>query len=238
MSKSSWVSVRTRFVGTGFLLAVVVAGCAVTQRAKVSDQDYCAFLGSGLCSQLTPTTDKKEADLRSINPNAQWTQYNKVLIEPVTFWGGDDTKLSAKDQQILTTYFSRVLNEQLAKKFQVVDQPGPGVMTIHVALEDATTAVPVLRSVSVAEPHVRAVATLKYLATGTFPFVGSAQAEAKVTDSVSGQVLAAAVDKQVGGGSLKNVAVWELGDAEHALSYWAEMTANRLSSWTSGTAPS
>jgi hypothetical protein len=29
-----------------------------------------------------------------------------------------------------------------------------------------------------------------------------------------------------------------LGDAEHALSYWAELTANRLSSKTSGKTPS
>lgn len=238
MTKSSWTNLGPRLAVTGLALSLMIGGCSVTQRVKVSDQNYCPFLGSNLCAQLTPTKDKKEADLRYVNPNAQWTQYSKVMIEPVSFWGGDGTKVSAKDQQILTTYFGRVLNEQLAKKFHVADQPGPGVMTIHVALEDATMATPVLRSVSVAEPHVRALATLKYLATGTFPFVGSAQAEMKVTDSVSGQVLAAAVSKRVGGGSLKNVAVWEMGDAEHALDYWAEMTTNRLSSWTSGTAPS
>ena len=238
MSKLTWVSVRSGLAVAGFALAAVAAGCAVTQQVKVSDQNYCPFLGPNVCAKLTPTNDKKEADLRYVNPNAQWTQYNKVLIEPVSFWGGDDTKVSAADQRTLTTYFSKVLNDALSKKFQVVDQPGPGVMTIHVALEDATTATPVLRSVSVAEPHVRALATLKYLATGTFPFVGSAQAEAKVTDSVSGQVLTAAVSKRVGGGSLKNAAVWELGDAENALTYWAQQMATRLSSWTSGTAPS
>jgi hypothetical protein len=61
---------------------------------------------------------------------------------------------------------------------------------------------------------------------------------AKVTDSVTGQVLTAAVSKRVGGCGLKNAAVWELGDAEHALTYWAKQMANRLSSWTSGAAPS
>jgi hypothetical protein len=222
----------------GFALAATAAGCAVTQQVKVSDQNYCPFLGPNVCAQLVATNDKKEADLRYINPNAQWTQYNKILIEPVSFWGGDDTKVSAADQRTLTNFFYQALEQQLAKKFTVVDQAGPGVMTIHVALEDATTATPVLRSVSVVEPHVRLIATLKYLATGTFPFVGSAQAEAKITDSVTGQVLAAAVSKRVGGGSLKNAAVWELGDAENALTYWATQMANRLSSWTSGTAPS
>jgi hypothetical protein len=219
-------------------LAAVLGGCAVTQQAKVTDPNYCPFLGHTVCGQLVPTNDKKEADLRYINPNAQWTQYNKVLIEPVTFWAGDTTQLSAADQKTLTNYFYQQLEQQLSTKFQVVDQPGPGVMTISVAILDATTATPALRSISVIEPHVRAVATLKYLATGTFPFIGSATAEAKITDSVTGQVLAAAVSKRVGGGSVKNVDVWELGDAENAITYWAQLTTNRLSSWTSGATPS
>jgi hypothetical protein len=236
MRQLSWESV-SRFALVGLALALT-SGCSVTQRVKVSDQNYCPFLGSSVCAMLTPTTDKKEADLRYVNPSAQWTQYSKVVIDPVSFWGGDDTKVSPKDQQILTTYFSRVLHEQLAKKFQVVDEPGPGVMKIQVALEDATMATPVLRSISVVEPHVRLLATLKYLATGTFPFVGSAQAEARISDAGTGQVLAAAVSKRVGGGSPKAVAVWELGDAENALTHWAEQMATRLSSWTSGAAPS
>jgi len=239
--KSSTVTrfaARLRFVLAGFALATAVAGCAVTQQVKVSDQNYCPFLGPSVCAKLTPTTDKKEADLRYVNPNAQWTQYNKVLLEPVSFWGGDSTTVSAADQRTLTNYFYKVLEEQLSKKFQVVDQPGPGVMAIHVALEDATASTPVLRQVSVVEPHVRLLATLKYLATGTFPFVGSAQAEVKITDSMTGQVLAAAVSKRVGGGSPKAAAQWELGDAENALTYWATQMATRLSSWTSGTAPS
>jgi len=238
MRKLTLVSVRSSVTVAGFALAALAAGCAVTQRAQVSDQNYCPFLGNNVCSQLAATTDKKEADLRYINPNAQWTQYNKVLIEPVTFWGSDTTQLSAADQRTLTNYFYQALEQQLAKKFQVVTQAGPGVMAIQVALIDATTATPALRSISVIEPHVRLLATLKYMATGTFPFVGSAEADAKITDSVTGQVLAAAVSKRIGGGSPKNVDVWELGDAENAITYWAQMTANRLSSWTSGTAPS
>jgi hypothetical protein len=39
-------------------------------------------------------------------------------------------------------------------------------------------------------PQAHMVANLKYLVTGTFAFVGGAQAVAKVTDSVSGQILA------------------------------------------------
>jgi hypothetical protein len=57
-------------------------------------------------------------------------------------------------------------------------------------------------------PQAHMVANLKYLADGTFPFVGGAQAEAKITDSVSGQILALAVDKRVGGSSFTTGFQW------------------------------
>ena len=104
--------------------------------------------------------------------------------------------------------------------------------------DDIGKATPVLRTVSMVIPQARALATLKYVATGTYAFVGSAQAEGKVVDSVTGQVLAAGVDKRVGGGSIKTAAQWQLGDAENAMTAWSKQLADRLSSWTSGTAPS
>lgn len=230
--RSSWT-----FFVAGLALATGVAGCAVTQQASVSGENYCPFLGPSLCAKLTPGTSG-QIDLRYVNPDAQWTQYKKVLIEPVSFWGSEDTTVSAADQRILTNFLYQALESQLGQKFQVVDKPGPGVMVVQAALLDATTATPGLRSVSLVEPHVRAVATLKYLATGTYPFVGSASAEAKITDSLTGQVLAAGVSKRVGGGSVKAADQWELGDAENALTYWAQLMATRLSSWASGSGAS
>jgi hypothetical protein len=235
----------------GLVLATTAAACSTTQQVKVSEQNYCPFMGNALCAKLTPSdtpgrfsgaaisgSGTPQAGLRYINPNAQWTQYNKVLIAPVTFWAGDDTKVSKADQHQLTNYFYQALQQQLSTKFQVVDEPGPGVMEIQVALDDASTATPVLRTISMLVPQARALATLKYVATGTYAFVGSAQAEGKVTDSVTGQVLAAAVDARVGGGSIKTAAQWQLGDAENACTAWAQQMTTRLSSWTSGTAPS
>ena len=85
-------------------------------------------------------------------------------------------------------------------------------------------------------PQARALSTLKYLATGTYPFVGGAQAEAKVTDSVSGEILALAVDKRIGGGAFTNAFQWKWGDAENVVNAWINMITTRLSALTSGTA--
>jgi len=233
-------------------LAFAAAGCATTQQAKVGDvAGYCPFLGAALCAKLTPTetpgrlsgaaltgSGEAMAGLRYIDPSARWSQYHKVLIAPVTFWGGDDTKVSPKDQHQLSDYFYQAIEQALSKKFQVVQEPGPGVLTIQVALVDATTATPILRTISMVVPQARALNTLKYLATGTYGFVGSAEAEMKAMDSVTHQVLVAAVDKRVGGGSLATAAQWQWGDAENAMNAWAQQMATRLASWTAGTPPS
>ena len=220
------------------LSALLITGCSTTQKVAVKQTDInCSFLGSD-CAKLTPMgkDDDKTAGMRYINPAAQWTQYNKIIIDPVTFWGGDTTKVSAADQQSLVNYFSQQLNVQLAKKFEVVTKPGPGVMKLSVALTDADAATPGLRSVSMIIPQARAVSSLKYLATGSFPFVGSAQAQAKITDSVTGETLGLAVDRRIGGGSMAAGFQWQWGDAENAINKWSEMVAERLYSWTSGQA--
>ena len=113
-------------------------------------------------------------------------------------------------------------------------EPAPGVMRLQVAIVDAETATPVLRTISMAIPQARLLSTLKYLATGTYPFIGGAEGEAKMTNSVTGQLLGEWVDKRVGGGSIKTAAQWQWGDAENVMKEWATLAATRLSSWTSG----
>ena len=149
-------------------------------------------------------------------------------------WGGDNAKISASDRQNLVDFFSQQLHEQLAKKFQVVTQPGPGTLKLSVALTDAEAATPGLRSISMVVPQAHMISNLSYLATGSFPFVGGAQAEAKIADSVTGQTLAAAVDRRIGGGSMAAGFQWQWGDVENAITKWSEMIAEKLSSWTSG----
>ena len=214
---------------------MLLAACSVTQKGEIDQSTLnCGLLGPD-CSRLTPG-DKDQTSLRYINPAAQWTNYSKVMIEPVGFYGGDTTSISAEDQQKLVDYFNAQLQMQLEKKFEVVQEKGPGVMKIQVAMTDASAATPGLRSVSMIVPQARALGSLKYLATGTYPFVGGAQAEGKITDSQTGEVLAEAVDRRLGGGAFKTGFQWKWGDAEHAIDHWCDMLTEKLAAWTSGTA--
>ena len=212
-------------------LMMALAACAVTEQSKPASVQQTGFLQN--YAQLQPGT-KDQALLVYINPNARWSQYTKVLIAPVTFWGDSSSKVSIQDQQQLCSYYYNKLNEDLAKKFQLADRPGPGVMTVRVALTDPTTATPVLRSVSVVVPQARLLNSVTNLATGSYGFVGSAQSEAEVIDSQTGERLAAAVDKRSGGLSVKNADVWRWGDAQNAMDYWAQQMADRLSTFQSG----
>jgi hypothetical protein len=220
---------------SALMTIAVLAGCAATQKVEIKPGELnCVLLGPD-CSKLTPG-GKDQLDLRYINPAAQWTTYSKIMIEPVTFWAGESTKIKPVDQQMLVNYFKEQLHQQIGKKFQIVQEPGAGVMKLQVALTDASGATPFLRSVSMIVPQAHLLSSLKYLATDSFPFVGGAQAEAKVTDSVSGEVLGEFADREIGGGAFKTGFQWKWGDAENAINKWCEIAATGLSSWTSGAA--
>jgi hypothetical protein len=230
-------------LSAAMIAALLLSGCAQTvapspniiQRASgetPAPPPPSGFLGNDY-SLLTPPTagSDQQAMLRYVNPSANWASYNKIMIAPVTFWAADDSKVSAADQQALCNYMYTVMVTDLGKTFTIVDQPGPGVLKVSGALTDASSAVPVLRSISVVVPQARALSVIKMAATGTYAFVGSAEGALKVNDSVTGQLLAAAVDKRVGGASIKNVAVWQWGDAENAMNFWGNEIDQRLVQW-------
>jgi hypothetical protein len=216
-------------------VAAGVSACSATKPVKVEDKNICPFLGAEVCAKLVAST--AQPNLHYVNPDAHWTQYNAVVIAPVTFWGGADTTVPTTDQQALTNYFYQAIRTQMAKTYSVVEQPGPGVMQIQVAIDDVQSATPVLRTISLVVPQARPLDALKYLATGTYPFAGSAQVEGKVTDSMSGQVLAAGVYRRIGGSAVTAADQWKWGDVENAMSTWAQQLAERLHGWTSGATP-
>jgi hypothetical protein len=228
---------------SAMLAAALLAGCAQTeapapsiiQRAQgetVAAPAPTGFLGSDYSLMTAPAegSDQK-AMLRYVNPSAKWSNYNKIMIAPVTFWAGDDSKVSGADQQALCDYAYSTFTKELGKNFTLVDQPGPGVLKISAALTDATSATPGLRSISVVIPQARVLSAIKMAATGTYAFVGSAQGAIKFNDSTSGELLAEAVDERVGGTSVKNITVFQWGDAENAINYWADLIDQRLVSF-------
>jgi hypothetical protein len=220
------------------LAAVTVllgAGCAATQQqATQQSPAVCGFVGEDLCRELQPGA-KDEAGLRHVNPRGAFTQYDKVLIVVVGFFGSDPAKVSPQDEQRLTDVFYKNLHDALAKRYRVVDEASPGVMKVEVALLDAEAATRGARSVTMVVPQLRVLSAGYALVAGRYPFSGGGQAAAKISDAMTEQVLGLAVDQRTGGGSLQTAAQWQWGDAENAIKAWSSMLADGMYAYTSGT---
>jgi hypothetical protein len=208
------------------LMSVLTIGCSQTVESKHAVVEpmqsgnvspvVSGFFGNSY-TLLQPGAEGQSA-MVYVNPSVQWSEYTKIMLEPVEFWDGADTTVSPSDQ----------LKTDLQANFTLVDQGSPEVLVLQIALTNATTATPGLRSVSVLIPQARILNGLQSLATGSYAFVGSAEGEMKATDSVTGQLLVAAVDKRAGGMALSSAAQWQWGDAENAMNYWSEKINNRL----------
>ena len=229
-------SYRLGLLALGFAFAsLAVSGCAKTvsdQSAVVKQMESrpsaatSSFFGEDF-PKLQPGQEGQAA-MVYVDANANWKQYDKVMLEPVEFWDGSDTKVSPQDQHTLTAYFYNKLKEDLQKNFTIVDQGGPGVLQLQVALTNASTSTPGLRTVSVLVPQARVLNAAQSLATDSYAFAGSAEAQMKASDSVTGQFLAGAIDKRSGGVALSNAASFKWGDAESAMDYWADKISSRL----------
>lgn len=229
--------IASALAAAGLAFALLLSGCSTTvesapQAAKAIASGgppppaVAGFFGID-APKLAPGPEGGAA-LAYINPSAQWSKYTKIQLMPVEFWAGPDSKVSEADQQMLTAYFYNKLKEDLGKSYPLVDQPGPDVLTLRVALMDATTSVPGLRSVSVLVPQARVLNGLQSLATSSYAFVGSAQAEMKATDSTTGDMLAGAVDQRAGGMGIAGAASFQWGDAQNVMDYWAQKITSRL----------
>lgn len=212
------------------VLAVLVAltACTTTRALRVQETaEVQGFMGEAY-PLLKPGTEGM-AELVYVNDQVEWTNYKGTVLEPIQFWAGSDSKVSPDAQHMLSSYFYSSLRAALEKQnFNLVDMPGPGIMRTQLAITDVTKAVPVLRTVSVIVPQARLLNQAQELVTGSYGFSGSAEVAIKVTDSQTGQLLAAAIDRRGGGGGAQAAAVWQWGDAKNAIDHWTQMFANRL----------
>ena len=174
--------------------------------------------------------------------------YRKLLFRPVEVWRGADRRLedvSEEDLQYLADALYQAMQKRLGASFEMVDEPGPGVLDIHLgftlvthpesSIDFFSTAVPV-RDLSRREGP---------LVEGTRRFVRDCALEAEfievdsATPSRRGvktpkRVRAAIFDVRRGADTPKgNVNTWE--DVDRVFAKWAEVLDERLESLRDGT---
>jgi hypothetical protein len=214
-------------VGVSAMIAVALAS-SCTSTSRLRNTEVTGFLGD--YSKLAPGGADK-AQLVYINPDVNWMAYSRVIIEPITVYsvpGNPLAELPREQLIALASYLHATLSEELSKSYQIVGEPGSGVMRLRVALTEAGAGRPVMGVASTLTPPGLALSALKKAATGKATGTGSARVEMELLDAQTGERLAAAVDGQTGDkvdffGSFSK---WD--DAQDAFDHWAAQMRSRL----------
>lgn len=172
-------------------------------------------------SQLEPHPDKgrKEA-LLYLKKGLDLSEYNGILVdEPLIYLNttGAERGVKAKDLVKLSDYFYNKLIGALEDDYNLVDEPGPGVIVVRTAIIDV---VPIKGGIGKLGKVVLKVVNLD---------LGGAAIEAEIIDGESGERLAALVEAKKGKRvelGMSGAKKW--GHAKAAFKDWSKVFAKRL----------
>lgn len=186
------------------LLGAAINGSAVqaadSSSPKLGDYQSVGFLSD--YSRLQP--EGGDSDAYALHTTeAIGSNYNKVMLERIKVYFAEESEsksIDPTDLKALTDYFQNALSEALGDAYPLVNEPGPDVMRLRIAVTNvvpnntgasvATLIVPYLwiadAGTGAAQGHA-----------GSTAFVGKASIEAEALDSVSGEQIAAYVETEI-----------------------------------------
>ena len=195
---------------TFLLLGVVLVGFTA---CASSPQERTGFLSDYSKLKKNPNFD---GSYIYINRNLPLRNYSKFIINPVQVRltkEGRDREVDRSKLIELSKYTRKIIAIELKKSgYDIVRNPGPGTMTIRLALTDVKPAKIALN-----------------IHPGTIIFgmgLGGASGEAEFIDSVTGEVIAAAIESQKGERGFDGLTKY--GNTENVVERWAKRLALRM----------
>ena len=218
-------------------LFLLLTGCATTSK-EATGPKYSGFLSD--YSKLQPDPDGSGAE-RYRNPAADMRKYNKVLLEKIMVSLKDNEQYKAVDPDALkamSDYFREAITRELGDAYPLVNQPGPDVLRLRIAITDIAATQTAMTVVMLVTPF----ATIPDLASGAVskggagsaPYLGHAGIEAEGLDSETLQLIFSYVDQRFGkkydpenpGSYFEAYKEW--GYVQQAFDYWAKKFRTRL----------
>jgi hypothetical protein len=185
-------------------------------------------------SKLQPAADRE--GVRSwVNRSADYRQYSKIMFHPtvVVVTPGPDYKGVQPDAlKRMTDNFAEAFKSALAPAYQIVNEPGPDVLQVRLAITGVQPVAPGLNPTDLLP--IKAVFNIGRAAAGKSPQVAEMSAEMEVLDG-AGKPVAAAVATRKGDKTLnqgENV-TWK--HLEAITAYWARSFRERLDELRAGT---
>lgn len=210
-------------------LLVLLTGCSST---KPNNSYFGAQINlfrpgpeGGVDRLWTPDHIQSRADLvQALKP------FDSIMVAPIlvsfskkeAYDGLNPTELKE-----LADMFRLELSDALRKNYRITTTPGPNTLRLNLAITGIERPNPVLATTSLVLPFGLGISTIKKLATGEHSNVGSASIEGALTDSSTGEVLFAVIDRRAGGKDFAKI-VDTSSDAKKAFKWWAERLSTTL----------
>jgi len=243
---------QIKFFMASLLFSSLAVSSTVTSAAEPGFGDYTPKNFLSDYSHLKPVGTKgdygqEHTVYRYIDPSADFSLYNKLLIDRIQLFFKEDAEYKGIDPTTLkqlADYFYKAIVKEVTrdKRYQLVDKPGPGVLHLRIAVTDIVPNKPESSVATLVVPFLwagEAGAGAVEKEAGATPFTGEATVEFEALDSTTNRQVAAYIetrlgkkyvwDKGIGHGVdhyLKAYSTWSY--TEEAMDHWAKQLRTRL----------
>lgn len=183
---------------TGMTKSILALG-AVASLVGCAGPQPVPYSGLSSASYLKPNTAGPAKIPYAYTTQANWQNYSKVIIDPVTIYQGSDAtfvKVSPADQADLATYMQDTFSKKLANRFTVTTTPDANTLRIHLTLTGAAKSVFGLSTLMHADIAGNLYNGVQLVRGGPGAMMGSVLYSVEIYDAQSNQLLESYVAKQ------------------------------------------
>ena len=203
------------------LMAMVILIIALTSSATLAEETrYSGFLGD-YYQKMQPGPEGG-AKMRWVKPGVDFTKYHKLMVDSVIFYlapDSEDKGIDAEQMKELSDAFNQEIVNALKDKYPLVSDPGPDVARMRIAITGIKKSKPGVSAVASIIPIGIGISLIKKGVTGSYSGSGNTAAEFMALDSMTNEVIVAAVDERSAGYTERFTT---LGAAKGAFRFWAE----------------
>ena len=227
------------------LFLAALAATPASWAEQFGDYKPAGFLSD--YSKLKPKGGDSEA-YSYVDPSADMGKYNKLMVDRIKIYLKEDApskQIDPAELKELADYFHQAIVKAVEPAYPVVNEPGPDVLRMRIAITDLVPNAPEASGVTLVVPFVwlgEAGAGAAQGKAGSTPFLGEAAVEAEALDSVSSKQLTAYIEERVGKkynwthgvdtavkDYLKAYSTWAY--TKQAMDHWAQTLREALDRW-------
>ncbi len=168
--------------------------------AACTTADPIVYEGLASAAYLRPNPQDRGGRLPfEYRANADWRQYNKIIVEPVVIYAGRDNqfvKMQEENKAELASYMRNEFSDKLGTRFALVETPGPSTLRLRLTLTGAKTTTPILGPFSHLDVGGSVYNSIQAIRGREGSMAGSVSYAVEIFDANSNRLLRASVSKQ------------------------------------------